>query len=255
MKIPLLAVLVLSGSLVWGDSNRQASAVAVRALPNAPDGYAPSNVSCPAGSARPGVRSAASLSPSESSWLDERRPKSLAALKGFFGRVSLGGGFDAVSYLDSLASGNGSNSSLPTIGIAISGGGYRSLMTGAGVVKAFDSRTPNATSAGQLGGLLQSATYVAGLSGGSWLVGSIFVNNFSTIDALQTTQPGTVWQFGNSIFVGPDAGGIQILDSASYYADIEQAVASKAHAGFSVTITDYWFVLLSFCSALLCSFL
>lgn len=58
----------------------------------------------------------------------------------------------------------------PTIGIAMSGGGYRSMLTGAGILSALDSRSSNT----RLGGILQSTTYLAGISGGLWLV----MNNF-----------------------------------------------------------------------------
>ncbi|OOQ89181.1 Lysophospholipase [Penicillium brasilianum] len=209
-------------------------ALAGRALPNAPDGYTPTNVSCPA--SRPTVRSAAKLSPNETSWLETRRNKTLSAMKDFFGHVKVGD-FDVTSYLDKHAS---NSSNLPNIGIAVSGGGYRALMNGAGAIKAFDSRTNNATTSGHLGGLLQSATYLAGLSGGSWLLGSIYINNFTTISSLQTHTDGAVWQFGNSILEGPDTGGIQILDSASYYKDLATAVDDKKKAGFDTSITDIW---------------
>ncbi|KAA8648966.1 hypothetical protein EYZ11_005365 [Aspergillus tanneri] len=205
-----------------------------RALPNAPDGYTPTNVSCP--SSRPTVRSAAKLSPSESSWLQTRRNKTKSALKDFFGHVKIKD-FDAAGYIDKFSS---NASSLPNIGIAFSGGGYRALMNGAGAIKAFDSRTKNSTRSGQLGGLLQSATYVAGLSGGGWLVGSIYVNNFTTISDLQTPKKGGVWQFQNSIFEGPAEGGIQLLDSADYWKDLVEDVSDKKDAGFKTTITDYW---------------
>ena len=114
-----------------------------RALPNAPDGYVPTNVSCPA--SRPTVRSAAKLSSNETSWLEVRRNKTLSAMKDFFGHVKVGD-YDVVSYLDKH-SGNSSN--LPNIGIAVSGGGWRALMNGAGAIKAFDSRTYNASTSSE----------------------------------------------------------------------------------------------------------
>ncbi|KAJ6104560.1 hypothetical protein N7523_010880 [Penicillium sp. IBT 18751x] len=206
--------------------------VARRALPNAPNGYTPTNVSCPA--SRPSVRSAAKLSPNETSWLETRRTKSLAAMKDFFGHVKVGD-YDVTSYLDTHSS---NSSNLPNIGMAMSGGGYRAMLNGAGAIKAFDSRTENATTSGHLGGLLQSSTYVAGLSGGSWLVGSIYINNFTTISALQ--QSSNLWQLSNSIIEGPDTGGIQILDTASYYKDLANWVNDKKDAGFNTTITDIW---------------
>lgn len=207
-----------------------------RALPNAPDRYTPTSVGCPA--SRPSVRSAAALSPNEKNWLQSRRSKTLPAMKDFFAHVKVGN-YDVASYLDKHAS---NPSDLPNIGIAASGGGYRALMNGAGAIKAFDSRTENSSAPGQLGGLLQSATYVSGLSGGSWLVGSMYINNFTTIDQLQTHQPGAVWQFGNSILEGPDTGGFQLFDSADYFTELADAVNAKQHAGFATSITDLWLV-------------
>lgn len=159
-------------------------------------------------------------------------------MKDFFGHVSVGN-FDAVSYINRVAN---NASALPNIGIAVSGGGYRALMNGAGAIKAFDSRTENSTSPGQLGGLLQSATYLAGLSGGSWLLSSIYINNFTTISSLQTNKPGQVWEFGNSILEGPDGDHLQVLDSADYFSTIADQVKGKSDAGFPTSITDYWYV-------------
>ncbi|KAL5333005.1 lysophospholipase catalytic domain-containing protein [Aspergillus crustosus] len=232
------SVLALAGLLsgVASTSLDATKGVALieRALPNAPDGYTPADVSCP--SSRPEIRLATELSPNETSWLETRRENTQSALRDFFGHVSVGN-FDTVAYLDRI----GSNSSnLPNIGIAVSGGGYRALMNGAGAIKAFDSRTENSTASGQIGGLLQSATYLAGLSGGGWLVGSIYLNNFTTISSLQTTEDGSIWQFQNSILEGPDEGGLQILDSAGYYRDLYDDVNNKNDAGYETSITDYW---------------
>ena len=152
----------------------------------------------------------------------------------FLSRMNISG-FDAASYINSV-SGNASN--LPNIAIAASGGGYRALMNGAGFLAAADNRTINSTNAGGIGGLLQASTYVAGLSGGGWLVGSIFTNNFSSVTALRDSD--RVWQFDNSIFEGPQSSGIQILSTANYYTDVQDQVESKANAGFNTSITDYW---------------
>ncbi|GAB1217772.1 Lysophospholipase 1 [Aspergillus terreus] len=236
MKPTTIAVVLaglLSGATAGSDLTVE-RAVVQRALPNAPDGYTPTSVSCAA--SRPTVRSAARLSSNESSWLETRRDKTLNGMKDFFNHVTIPD-FNAVQYIDRISS---NTSDLPNIGIAVSGGGYRALMNGAGAIKAFDSRTNNSTSSGQLGGLLQSATYLAGLSGGGWLVGSIYINNFTTIADLQTHEAGSVWQFQNSIFEGPDGDSIQILDSASYYKDISDAVSAKSDAGYQTSITDYW---------------
>ncbi|KAK9858580.1 hypothetical protein MYU51_017729 [Penicillium brevicompactum] len=230
-----IALALLPGAIASpGGFNPDNIVFAQRALPDAPDGYVPTSVSCPA--TRPTVRSAAKLSSNETSWLKGRREKALTGLKDFFGHVTVGD-YDVASYLDNHSS---NISNIPNIGIAVSGGGYRALMNGAGAIKAYDSRTNNASTSGHLGGLLQSATYVAGLSGGSWLLGSIYINNFTTIDKLQTHEDGAVWQFGNSILEGPKSGSIQILDSASYYKDLAEAVNSKKDAGFDTSLTDIW---------------
>lgn len=119
------------------------------------------------------------------------------------------------------------------------------MLNGAGVVEAFDSRTPNSTSPGQLGGLLQASTYLSGLSGGSWMVGSLYTNNFTSIDTIlaqdtSDSDSGDLWQLGNSIFEGPDSDGIQLFDSVSYYDALLDAVNAKADAGFGTSLTDYW---------------
>lgn len=98
-------------------------------------------------------------------------------MRDFLGRLNITG-LDTNKYIDDHAN---NASALPNIAIAASGGGYRAMLNGAGVVQAFDSRTENSTGPGQLGGLLQSTTYLAGLSGGSWLVGSLYTNNFSSV--------------------------------------------------------------------------
>lgn len=205
-----------------------------RAFPNAPDGYTPKGANCP--SDRPSIRAASSLSNNETSWLEMRRNNTVAPMRDFLGRLNITG-FDAESYITTHAN---NASALPNVAIAVSGGGYRACLNGGGAVQAFDSREVNSTAAGHLGGLLQSATYLAGLSGGGWLVGSIYVNNFTTITGLLNTDTGSVWEFGNSIFEGPATSKVQIFSSAQYFDNIYNEVGDKADAGFNTSITDYW---------------
>ena len=94
-------------------------------------------------------------------------------MRDLLGRINIAG-FDAGAYITNNAQ---NVTALPNIAIAFSGGGYRAMLNGAGALQAFDSREADSTTPGHLGGLLQASTYVAGLSGGSWLVGSIFVSN------------------------------------------------------------------------------
>jgi lysophospholipase len=106
-------------------------------------------------------------------------------------------GFDAGAYIDKHKD---NTTALPNVAIAFSGGGYRAMTNGAGALAAFDSRTPSATGSGQLGGLLQASTYIAGLSGGGWLVGSVYTNNFSSVQSI--VDKSEIWQFDRSILQG-----------------------------------------------------
>merc|ERR1712144_35117 len=186
-----------------------------RALPNNPSGgYAPAVVDCP--SDRPTIRSAATLSPSEVSWLELRRNNTIEPMISWLTRMNVTD-FDASSYINGIRN---NATALPNIGIAVSGGGYRALM---------------------IGGLLQATTYLAGLSGGGWLVGSIYTNNFSSVQDLRDgSEDSNVWRFDNSIFEGPDGDGIQLLSTADYYSTIGDEGGTKSNAGFNTSITDYW---------------
>ncbi|KAF8476934.1 lysophospholipase [Kalaharituber pfeilii] len=135
--------------------------------------------------------------------------------------------FDVATFMDGYS---------PNIGLAFSGGGYRAMLNGGGVFKAFDSRTPGSTRPAHMGGLVQAATYIAGLSGGSWMLGSVVVNNFTTIQALQDSED--LWDLENSI-LAPE-GSLQILDTVQYYGDLRDEVMSKRDAGYEVSLTDYW---------------
>ena len=129
--------------------------LAPRALPIAPSGsYAPAVVPCPA--VKPTVRTAGSLSPNETAWLKLRRKETVDPMIDFLKRAKIAD-FDAEAYVRKAAS---NISALPNIAIALSGGGYRALMNGAGFVAAADSRTPGATGEGGIGGLLQASTYL-----------------------------------------------------------------------------------------------
>lgn len=206
-----------------------------RALPNAVSGgYAPAIVDCP--SSRPTIRSAATLSQDETDWLSKRRAATVQPMADFIDRAGISG-FNGKDYINNLSN---NVSALPNIGIAMSGGGYRALMNGAGFIAAADDRTPGSTEKGGIGGLLQATTYVAGLSGAGWLVGSLYSNNFSTVvDLMDGSSGSAVWDFENSIFEGPKEG-IAVISTVSYWSDVRDAVTSKADAGFQTSVTDYW---------------
>ncbi|KID82254.1 Lysophospholipase, catalytic domain protein [Metarhizium guizhouense ARSEF 977] len=133
-----------------GSGPPQAFSLEERATPQAPDGYAPAAVDCP--STRPEIRVGSSLSPQEKEWLPRRRTETISHIRDFLQRNAIPG-FDSEKYLSGATA---NSTALPNIGIAVSGGGYRAMLNGAGAVAAFDSRSPGSTSKGNIGGLLQS---------------------------------------------------------------------------------------------------
>ncbi len=144
------------------------------------------------------------------------------------------------SYVDKIL--HGPHDALPTLGIATSGGGHRAAIFGAGILNALDGRNRTSVFAGT-GGLLQAATYLSGLSGGSWLVSSLAQADFPTLPDLI---------FG--LDTGKDKGGfggwltqIDLLqpspnatETAAFVGGLLQDIALKRAQGFPVTITDVW---------------
>jgi lysophospholipase len=203
-----------------------------RAEADAPNGYAPASIPCP--TPRPAVRAATDISPEERAWLDLREKNTVSALRTVLTRADIAG-LDIDSYMDMFA--NDTNLA-PRVGIALSGGGYRALLNGAGALAAFDDRSSNSTGQGQLGGLLQAATYLSGLSGGSWTVGSLYTQNFTTVESIVEATSGflsSLWRLDESIFEGP-----QSISVSRYYRELHDSVKAKVDAGFNKTITDYW---------------
>lgn len=75
---------------------------------------------------------------------------------------------------------------LPHTAFAASGGGYRATIYSSGILNAFDGRNPSSNRVGT-GGLLQAADYLAGLSGGSWMVTALAQADFPTFQELVLT--------------------------------------------------------------------
>lgn len=198
-----------------------------RAAPDAPSGgYAPSSGKCPSES--PTIRGSSSLSSQESDWLETRDEKTRKALGEFLDNANIAD-FDRNSYFNR-------DGAWPRIAISLSGGGYRALLNGAGFIKAADKRTGGD---GGIGGLLQSTTYLSGLSGGSWLLSSIYGNNYSSVADLQNDD--SVWQFQESILSGPPSSStFSVLNTADYWKNVYDEVESKDDAGFETSLTDYW---------------
>lgn len=198
------------------------------AFSNDTSAYVPQVVSCPA--VAPQIRTADSLSRNESSWVAARKPKANAAMYSWLKTLNL-------SSTDLQYYQNNSNSSTKNVDIAISGGGYRSLLIGAGVIEALDAREnqTNASLASPLAGFLQGTTYLSGLSGGAWLVSSIIGNNYSMISTLQAS----LWR---SSFTG---GFLSNSKYPNLLDVVSQDVDQKSDV-YEVSINDPWGRLLSY---------
>ncbi|XBW34740.1 hypothetical protein QEN19_000307 [Hanseniaspora menglaensis] len=127
----------------------------------------------------------------------------------------------------------------PKIAAAAAGGGYRAMLSGAGMLAGLDSRTVDATESG-LGGLLQASTYVSGLSGGNWMTGSLFFNDFVSVQDImdEADNMSSIWDIDHMLF--DPYGLLHPIKDASRWDDIKDDVESKENAGFKTSITDLW---------------
>ncbi|ODV61718.1 uncharacterized protein ASCRUDRAFT_70176 [Ascoidea rubescens DSM 1968] len=136
-----------------------------------------------------------SLSLEEQNYIANRQQKTQVALENYLNRISIDG-FNCSHFLKL-------SSKPTTISIAISGGGYRSMLTSAGAISALDIRTKNSTNLGHLGGLLQSTSYISSVSGGSWLLTSLMFHNFKSIEELR--DDSKYWRLDSPLLEGiPD---------------------------------------------------
>ncbi|ESZ89919.1 lysophospholipase [Sclerotinia borealis F-4128] len=178
--------------------------------------YAPSSVTCPSGQSL--VRPADGLSDNEESYRVSRKAVADVALKAWLEKTNSEFGTE----------------DLPTIALTHSGGGYRSLLSSAGVVQGLDQRDSDVSTSG----LYQALTYQAGLSGGSWFLSSLAGNNYPTVSYLLDNLWGEA--FSRSLF---DPDGLLFVVA---YAKIVGELLKKEAAGFHTTLTDPWGRLLSY---------
>ncbi|KAJ4249120.1 Lysophospholipase 1 [Fusarium torreyae] len=210
-------VACLSGAIVATGSS----------IPTTGSAYAPKHATCPSA---PLVRGATGICADESKYVARRHRKASAALKTWL--RSIDDGFDAVTKEWSAGS------KAPVVALTSSGGGYRAMLSGAGVIKAFDGREKVKTG---VSGLYQALTYEAGLSGGSWLLSSLAGNNYPTISSLQKRLWEEALQSSllvTSILVSPQKDPI--------YDTVEADIEAKRAAGFEPTIIDPWGRLLAY---------
>lgn len=111
-------------------------------------------------------------------------------------------------------------------------------------MNALDARNQSSKAAGT-GGLLQAATYVSALSGGSWLVTSLALANYPTIQDLifppasggsNTTNVFGGWLADLNV-LGPSTDQ---TTNAQYIGTLFGEIAGKLQAGFPVTFADVW---------------
>ena len=232
-------------SALYGQSLAQSQAAAA---------YVPVSSACPAGTNL--VRSAAvtysgkvvqTLSKQESDYVSKRETTVLpAAWSSYFDSVHSYARANNISseipsYISQILTSR-NNKAHPRLGLASSGGGYRAAIFGAGVLDALDGRNETSRQSG-LGGLLQSATYLTGLSGGSWLVLSLSQAGFPQLPELifgSSNSSGANPSGWNTQFDISQPGGANVVATAQFISTVVQEIAGKVLAGFPVTFTDFW---------------
>jgi lysophospholipase len=132
------------------------------------------------------------------------------------------------------------NASLPRIGIAVGGQGYRTAQFGAGVFSALDARNTTAKSLGT-GGLLQIASYLVGSSGGSWLTASLTLNDWPSLSTLVYGGSGSLsgWMLDLDL-VAPSGVNTNDGNNQAYWGSILASVEAKANTSIDTSITDVW---------------
>ncbi|KII92542.1 hypothetical protein PLICRDRAFT_172619 [Plicaturopsis crispa FD-325 SS-3] len=203
--------------------------------------YAPTtNIQCPDLTTSPLLREFTaqnqSLHPEEEAYIKSRTANVLpAAWTDWLGNGS------GIGYNLSAFAGNFSK-----IGIGLSGGGYRAAQYGAGVLSGLDSRNESAKSAGT-GGFLQVASYISALSGGSWLTGSLYLNDFPTIKDMVYGNGGNLsgWLLDLPLAT-PD--GVDLFDdkNQAFYGSLLWSVTAKADKGVDTSLTDPWARMISY---------
>lgn len=223
------------------------------------DGYAPRRVKCPSGRL---VRPADTINGQEEQFTERNRRKRERAVRTFLKQSGVEE-LEDDEYLDSL---------LPVdMGIALSGGSFRAMLSAGGVLAALDERTDEEEIEADflLGGILQGAAYLSGLSGSSWLIGSMYHNGFARVQDLRDDKnlwnldmprkklpPGLVESLHNetggcmyqTLPDGTVCHGLTMLplipiisyDYLVHYMRLNVEVAEKARAGYPVSIVDYW---------------
>ncbi|KAG7662721.1 uncharacterized protein J8A68_003780 [[Candida] subhashii] len=210
------------------------------------NGYAPYTAECPALAKGTFLREGNSISDQEADWLKKRKVKTKQALSDFLKSANMTN-LDVDKFLEDSEDG-------VNLGLAFSGGGYRAMLNGAGSLLALDSRT---SFEGNFGGILQSANYIGGLSGSSWLVSSLALQNWTTVEEIvfdgtnqilwnlnetqQVVRQEGLWTIVFPVLFKNLNGVLAYLkfwdnDKNGIKFDLEK----KEAAGFPTSVTDPW---------------
>ncbi|PWY84769.1 lysophospholipase [Aspergillus heteromorphus CBS 117.55] len=201
-----------------------AATAALSAALDLPQGYAPVPVSCPPD--LEWIRPAVGLSRGEADWVQGRKKVVLGALDGYLARLGLTD-FDVPEYISRLN--QSGQAHVPILGMAISGGGFASAFTGTGAMRALDDRV-DAANEQRTGGLLQSLTYLSGLSGGSWPTMSFSANNFPTAEEIVD-----IWKPEIDRFLTVE----NTTAEAATVDDMFEQIVTKDLEGFDIGVGDF----------------
>ncbi|EGG07467.1 uncharacterized protein MELLADRAFT_62630 [Melampsora larici-populina 98AG31] len=186
--------------------------------------YAPLRTDCPDNL----VSQPAEITIAEQTYVSEKTANSVPLWKDYLTRLNLTG-LDVEGFLARANNQGGRTAeTLPNFGFAFSGGGSRALCVGASILEAMDGRNERGVQA-KVGGLVQLANYAAGLSGGSWLLGSWATANFPRLPLLNQT----LWKL-------TEENDLWDWNIAKHYHQVARTVKEKKDAGFPVSLVDVW---------------
>ncbi|KAG5642435.1 hypothetical protein DXG03_002781 [Asterophora parasitica] len=204
--------------------------------------YAPAtNVECPDISTAPLIRvftpQNQSIHPQEAEYITRRTQDVLPGAWADWLGTGVGGHGYTIADFQGI---------FPKVGMAIPGGGLRSAMYGAGCISGLDARDEAAKNAGT-GGLLQVASYLAGLSGGAWITGSLMFNNWPKISDMVLGNGNDMegWLLELSMAT-PDGINLFSDKNQEYFGSLLWSIRAKADTGIDTSITDLWARMISY---------
>lgn len=174
------------------------------------------------------IRSNYVISQDEYSYINARQVQTTDSLIEFLNDLQIPG-YTNTSFANYF--GQLSNQSAINIGLAFSGGGFRALLTGSGEHMALDSRT---TLNSSLKGLLDSSTYIAGLSGSSIMLSTLLFNNWTSVEDIITTN-SSLWNTTEP----------PVSTDLSFWTGLLQEVEPKKKAGYPISLVDVYGRILS----------